>query len=66
MDTRLRRFDHLTRFDALGANQHLFDLTLVKSPNALQIGVETPFGDVMGMADVATHHGFLAAYRTHF
>jgi hypothetical protein len=34
--------------------------------DALKVGVEAAFGDIVGVADVAAHHGFFPADCTHF
>lgn len=59
-------FDHITRLDALCTHDHFFDTPLVNGTNALQVGIESPFGHIMSMADVASNDGFLSAQITHF
>jgi hypothetical protein len=34
--------------------------------DALKVGVEAAFGDIVGVADVAAHHGFFSTDFTHF
>jgi hypothetical protein len=60
------RFYHPTRFDAVGANHHLFGPTVVHGPHTLQVGIKAAFIDVMGVADIIAHHGLLSAYLAHF
>jgi hypothetical protein len=56
----------MARFDAAGAYDHAFGLTVLKRPNRLQIGVEASFVDIVGMADVVANHWFFPADLTHF
>ena len=62
---RLRGFDHQTGFNALGAHGDFFHAAVLHGTYPLQVGIKPPFGDIMGMADVTSHHGFFAAYTTH-
>jgi hypothetical protein len=64
--TLLGGFNHIARFNALGADHHSLHLPVcLQRADTLQIGVETTLGDIMGMADVAAHHWFFATYCTH-
>jgi hypothetical protein len=56
----------MARFDAAGAHINLFYLTLIKSSDPLQVGIETAFVNVVGMADIVSNHWFLPAYFTLF
>jgi len=53
-------------FDAAGADINLFYLSFIKRSDLLQVGVETAFVDVMGMADIVANHWFFPAYFTFF
>jgi len=56
----------MARFDAAGAYINLFYLTLIKRSDPLQVGIETAFVDVVGMADIVPNHWFFSAYFTFF
>ena len=50
----------MPRLDAARADHDALGTPFLQCPHGLQIGVETPFIDVVGMADMIAHHGFLA------
>ena len=58
-------FDHATRFDAVGADHQLLNPALMKGANILQIGLETAFGHIVGVAHVAAHHRLLSTNFTY-
>ena len=51
----------MPRFDAARADHHALGTSFLQGSYGLQIGIETSFVDVMGMANVVAHHRFLAA-----
>lgn len=58
---------HLAGLDAAGAHVYFSDTALFNNcPNPLKIGVEPPFVQVVGMADIVAHHGFFSANSTFF
>jgi hypothetical protein len=61
----LWRFDHGSRFDAIGTNHHFFDPAVRNRPHPLKIGIESAFGDIVGVTDIVAHHGFFSAYFTY-
>ena len=54
-------FDNLAGFDATGADHHFLYLVAFLCTHPLQIRIEPAFGDIVGVADVVTDHGFLSA-----
>ena len=56
----------MASFDTAGAYINLFYLTLIKRSDLLQVGIETAFVDVVGMADIVSNHWFFPAYFTFF
>jgi len=55
----------VTRFDAIGADNHFSNSALIHGPHALQIGVEAAFVDVMSVADIISHKRLFAANFAH-
>ena len=53
-------------FDAIGADVHFLDSAVCNGAYTLQIRVESAFGDIVSVTDIAAHHRFFAAYFTHF
>lgn len=62
----LRRFNHMSSLDAAGAHINFFNLSLVECSDPLQVGIETTFVNVVGMADIVSNHWFFSAYFTFF
>lgn len=62
----LRRFNDASGFDAGGANHHFFGLAILHGPHILQIGIETPFIHIMGVAHMVARHRFFSANITYF
>lgn len=48
--------DNVARFNAIGADNHSFYTTVHLSFDPLQIGVETPLIDIVGMAHIVAYH----------
>ena len=55
---RLRRLDNPTGFDAVRADNHFSCLAVIHGTNILKVGIESPFIDVMRMADVVANQRF--------
>jgi hypothetical protein len=56
---------HAAGLEAGGAHHHGFGAAFGKRADSLKVGVEAALGDIVGMADVAAHHGSFPANRTH-
>jgi hypothetical protein len=52
-------------FDAGGADQDPFHLTVPNGSHPLQVGVEAALVHIMGVADVAADHGLFSTHFTH-
>ncbi len=63
---RLGCLDDQTGLNTVCTNHHLFDSAVGDRSDPLQIRIEPALGYVMGMTDIAAHHGLFAAYFTHF
>jgi hypothetical protein len=59
-------FDDFTGGYATGADHDLLGPPVVHGAHALQIGLETAFGHVVCMTDVAAHHGLFPTYFAYF
>jgi hypothetical protein len=59
-------FGHAAGLDAAGAHDHLLGSSVHSGAHALQVRLETSFGNIMGMADVAAYHRFFSADFTYF
>jgi len=65
----LSRFNDTSGFNTIGANHHLLSPALIYRAHVLQIGFETPFGHIMGMADIIANQGSFTTnftYSGHF
>ena len=62
----LRGLDDPARSQAARADAHAADAAVDHRANALQVGLEAPGPDVVGVADDAPDHGRLAAHFTLF
>jgi hypothetical protein len=56
---------HTTGFETTGAHHHFFRAAIGYRADALKIGVEASFGDIMGMTDVAADQRFFSTNFTH-
>jgi hypothetical protein len=56
---------HPAGLEASRAYHHGFGAAFGKRTDSLEVGVEAAFGDIVGMADVAAHHGFFPANSAH-
>jgi hypothetical protein len=52
----------LTGLDATGADSQTFRLTIDLSVNRLQVDIEAPVAEIVGLTYVVPHARFLAAY----
>ena len=57
-------FDHPTRFDTIGANDHFLGSALVQRADILQIWIKSSLGNIVGMAYIVTHHWLFSTYFT--
>jgi hypothetical protein len=48
----------------VGAYHYLLNPAVVQGTNPLKVRIESAFGDVVGMADIAADHGFFSANFT--
>ena len=53
-------------FDAVGADHYFLYTALVHGPDLLQVRLETAFGDIVRVTDIAAHHRLFAADFTYF
>jgi hypothetical protein len=51
--------------DAVGTNHHFLYPAIAHGTHLLKVGVETAFGNIVGMADIIANHRLFAAYFTH-
>lgn len=51
--------DNVARFNATGTDHHSFHATVHFSLDPLEVGVETPFIDIVGMAHIVAYHRLL-------
>jgi hypothetical protein len=58
-------FDNPSGLDAGRANHYLLQAPVAHGPDALKIGIEAALVDIVGMADIIAHHGFLATDCTY-
>ena len=66
-DASLGSFNHLTGFNAAGADIDFSDAAFFDNrTNPLQVGVKTSFVQVMCMGDIVAHHGFFTANSAFF
>ena len=61
---KLSRFDHLTVFQARGANSDPFNSAVNVSLNPLQIRQPSPSTSIVSMTHLVPEHGTLTAYIT--
>jgi hypothetical protein len=58
---------HFSGFDATGTHIDFSDTPgLYQCPNPLQVGIETPFVQIVGMTDIVANQRFFAANSTFF
>jgi hypothetical protein len=55
----------MPRLNALRADHHLANTPFVERPHTLKVGVETPLGNIVSVADIASHHRLFSAQITH-
>ena len=65
-EPRLGRLDHPSGLDAIGAHHQFLRATVAQSSDALQIGIESAFIHVVGVADIVAHHWFFSTNFTYF
>jgi hypothetical protein len=61
---RSRGLGHASGFDTGGANDYFLGPAVPQSAHALQIGIETTFGHVVGVAHMAAYNGMLSTNFT--
>lgn len=59
------RLDHRAGTDTTGANLDTPHLAVFQRAHPLQIGIKTPFGLVVGMANIIAHLGPFATFFTY-
>lgn len=64
--TALGDFYHAAGFNAGRADQHFLGAPIIQGPDTLQIGIETPLGYIMGVADIIANDRFFSTYFTYF
>jgi hypothetical protein len=57
-------FDHPSRFDTIGANDHFLGFAFVHCADILQIWIKSSLGNIVGMAHIVTHHWLFPTYFT--
>ena len=62
----LSGLNNMARFDAVGAHDHPFLLSLNFGSYPLEVGIEASIIDIVSMAHIVTHHRFFSAYFTSF
>ena len=62
---RALRLDNPAGLDAACTDFYPFSLTILNSPDLLEVGVPAFFGLIVGMADIIANHGFFSADFTH-
>ena len=61
----LRGFDYPSGFNASGADHHFFGTPIMQGPDALQVGIETAFINIVSVAHIVAYHGFFSTNFTY-